>query len=48
MVQILTVPPRTVRQSFMDFEIVLDLESLNADVAILGIPYSESLLGMKP
>ena len=41
MVQILTVPPRTVRQSFMDFDLVLDLESLNADVAILGIPYSD-------
>ncbi len=41
MAQTLTVPPRSVRQSFMDFEIVTDLESLEADVAILGIPYSD-------
>ena len=41
MAQTLTVPPRSVRQSFMDFEIVTDLETLEADVAILGIPYSD-------
>jgi agmatinase len=41
MSQILTVPPRQSRQSFMDFEIVTDLESLNADIAILGVPYSD-------
>ena len=41
MPQILTVPPRRARQSFMDFEIVLDLESLDANVAILGVPYSD-------
>jgi agmatinase len=29
------------RQSFMDFEIVTDLDSLDADVAILGIPYGD-------
>ena len=39
--QILTVPPRTVRQTFLDFELVSDLESLAADVAILGAPYSD-------
>jgi agmatinase len=41
MPQILTVPPRRTRQSFMDFEIVSDLESLDANVAILGVPYSD-------
>ena len=41
MAQTLTVPPRSVRQSFMDFEIVTDLETLEADVAILGLPYSD-------
>ena len=41
MSKIFTVEPRTARQSFMNFEIVTDLESLEADVAILGIPYSD-------
>lgn len=41
MPQVLTVPPRRVRQSFMDFDIVSDLESLDANVAILGVPYSD-------
>ena len=41
MPQILTVPPRRARQSFMDFDIVLDLDSLDANVAILGVPYSD-------
>ena len=41
MAQILTVPPRTVRQTFLNFELVSDLESLAADVAILGAPYSD-------
>ena len=37
----LTVPPRQARQSFMDFEIVTDLDGFSADVAILGIPYGD-------
>jgi agmatinase len=37
----LTVPPKTFLQSFMGFEIVSDLDLLNADVAILGIPYGD-------
>jgi agmatinase len=41
MTETLTVPPRAMRQSFMDFEIVTDLDSLDADVAILGIPYGD-------
>ncbi len=36
-----TVPPRKPRQSFMDFEIVTDLDNLAADIAILGIPYGD-------
>ena len=41
MSQTLTVPPRSVRQSFMDFEIVTDFEALSADIAILGVPFSD-------
>jgi agmatinase len=37
----LTLPPRRTRQSFMDFEIVSDLVSLDTNVAILGVPYSD-------
>lgn len=37
----LTVPPKKARQSFMDFEIVTDLDALRADIAILGIPYGD-------
>ncbi|MFT5503155.1 MAG: agmatinase [Gammaproteobacteria bacterium] len=37
----LTVEPRTPRQSFMDLEIALDLERLEADIAILGLPYGD-------
>ena len=35
----LTVAPRRVRQTFMDFDLALDLENLKADIAILGVPY---------
>ena len=35
----LTVAPRREFQSFHDLPIVLDLDSIDADVAILGIPY---------
>ena len=37
----LTVEPRLVRQSFMGFDIDLDLDQLKADVAILGLPYGD-------
>lgn len=37
----LTVPPRQSRQTFMDFDLALDLEHLEADIAILGIPYGD-------
>ena len=35
----LTVAPRREFQSFHDLPIVLDLDTIDADVAILGIPY---------
>jgi agmatinase len=35
----LTVAPRQVRLTFMDFDLALDLEHLEADIAILGAPY---------
>ena len=35
----LTVAPRREFQSFHDLPIVLDLDRIEADVAILGIPY---------
>ena len=41
MSQTMTVPPRKMRQSFMDFEIVTDFEALSADIAILGVPFSD-------
>lgn len=37
----LTVLPRKPRLSFMDFDIVTDLDKLAADIAILGIPYGD-------
>jgi len=37
----LTVPPRQVRQTFMNFQLALDLNHLEADIAILGIPYGD-------
>jgi agmatinase len=37
----LTVPPRKEYQSFHDLPIVTDLDSIDADVAILGIPFSD-------
>ncbi|MDH3472472.1 MAG: agmatinase [Rhodospirillales bacterium] len=41
MSSILTVPPRKEYQSFHDLPIVLDLDGIEADVAILGIPYGD-------
>jgi agmatinase len=35
----LTVAPRREFQSFHDLPIVLDLDKIDADIAILGIPY---------
>jgi len=37
----LTVEPRKDRQSFMNFDIALDLEQLDAHIAILGLPYGD-------
>ena len=37
----LTVPPRRVFQTFMDFPLETDLDALDAHVAIMGIPYSD-------
>lgn len=37
----LSVPPRQRYQTFMDFSLCTDIERLEADVAILGIPYSD-------
>lgn len=37
----LTVAPRQIRQTFMDFDLALDLEHLEADIAILGVPYGD-------
>ena len=38
----LTVAPRQMRRTFMDFDLALDLEHLEADIAILGLPYGDS------
>jgi len=37
----LTVPPRKPFSTFMDFPLHTDLETLQADVALLGIPYGD-------
>ena len=37
----LTAPPRREFQSFHDFPIVTDLDNLDADIAILGIPFGD-------
>jgi agmatinase len=37
----LTVAPCRIRQTFMDFDMALDLEHLEADIAILGVPYGD-------
>ncbi len=37
----LTVPPRKEYQSFQNLPIVTDLDNIEADVAILGIPFSD-------
>ena len=39
MTESLTVPPRRGHATFLDCPLVTDLESLEADIAILGIPY---------
>jgi len=38
----LTVAPRQIRQTFLDFDLALDLEHLEADIAILGLPYGDA------
>ena len=40
----LTVAPHQMRQTFMDFDLALDLEHLEADIAILGLPYGDSYI----
>jgi len=35
----LTVPPRDVNRTFMNFPLVQDLDTLKADIAIIGMPY---------
>jgi agmatinase len=37
----LTTPPRDVFQTFMNFPLATDLDSLHADVAIVGMPYGD-------
>ena len=37
----LTVAPRQTRTSFMNFELALDLDALDAHIAILGLPYGD-------
>ena len=37
----LTAPPRREFQSFHDFPLVTDLDNLDADIAILGIPFGD-------
>ena len=37
----LTAPPRREFQSFHDFPIITDLDNLDADIAILGIPFGD-------
>lgn len=37
----ITIEPRRTLQTFMDFPLVRDLDNLDADVAILGIPYGD-------
>lgn len=41
MTKTLTAPPKREFQSFHDFPIVTDLDRLDADIAILGIPYGD-------
>ena len=37
----LTVPPRRIFQTFLDFPLETDLDALDAHVAIMGIPYGD-------
>ncbi|MCP4327998.1 MAG: arginase [Alphaproteobacteria bacterium] len=41
MSEILTIAPRAAFQTFMDFPLHTDLATLEADVAILGLPYGD-------
>ncbi len=41
MANLLTVAPRQGFKSFLDFPLALDLDALDAHVAILGIPYGD-------
>ncbi len=41
MTDILTVPPRKPHQTYLNFPLHTDLETLDAHVAILGMPYSD-------
>ena len=41
MTEPLTVPPRQGFKSFLDVPLALDLDKLDAHVAILGIPYGD-------
>ncbi len=41
MIEQLTVAPRKDMHTFMNFPLVTDLDSLEADVAIMGIAYSD-------
>ncbi|MCR9136102.1 MAG: agmatinase [Alphaproteobacteria bacterium] len=36
-----TVPPQRDHQTFMNFDLVQDLDRLNADIAILGLPHGD-------
>ena len=38
---ILTIPPRSVRTTFMDFPFAPELDGLEADFVIIGMPYSD-------
>ena len=37
----LTVPPRQDVRTFLDLVLALDLDALDADIAILGLPYGD-------
>ena len=38
---LLTIPPRSAPNTFLGFPLCTELDNLNADVAILGIPYGD-------
>lgn len=41
MTEILTAPPRSPNLTFLNFPLVTNLDALDADVAILGLPYGD-------